>query len=176
MSAARSCLSTGLAASRPGVVERVLLFLRSLAAARPPSAVVEAFPDAGHEGGLLDVVRLGVGAQWGKARPRIQALQRFPQRPRCTAPAWRRWVAWRRPARPWRSAPWWRARRSASCDPKQGVVVPPTMLPCFWWILVCSCFQATDCRVLGASYVVIFFMFAAVEYVTNLALTMESCL
>ena len=78
MSAARSCLSTGLAASRPGVVERVLLFLRSLAAARPPSAVVEAFPDAGHEGGLLDVVRLGVGAQWGKARPRIQALQRFP--------------------------------------------------------------------------------------------------
>lgn len=49
-----SCISQALASSSGLCAEKVLTFLRSLASARPPSAVFEAFPE-GQEG-VVDVV------------------------------------------------------------------------------------------------------------------------
>lgn len=52
-----NCISDALTNSRSArTIERILTFLRSVAACQPPTAVLEAFPSGCHEGGILDVV------------------------------------------------------------------------------------------------------------------------
>ena len=53
----QDCISEALTKStRSSCIERILIFIRSLCAAQPPFAVLDAFPEGCYEGGIVDVV------------------------------------------------------------------------------------------------------------------------
>lgn len=53
----KDCICEALSRStKSSCIERILMFLRSLCAAQPASAVMDAFPEGCHEGGIVDVV------------------------------------------------------------------------------------------------------------------------